>query len=79
MKEQLENLKKVTCKKPFAIGEIGTIPAIAEMKPNEADWLWFMMWSGDFILSEKFTTEEVFRMQYQHSDAVTLDQLPKLF
>lgn len=79
MAAELEKLKKITSEKPFAIGEIGTIPEISCMKKENADWLWFMMWSGDFILSEKFTTEDVFRKQYNHEYAVTLDKLPKLF
>ncbi|MBP3609132.1 MAG: beta-mannosidase [Lachnospiraceae bacterium] len=79
MTEKLDSLKKITSGKPFAIGEIGTIPKISEMEKEKADWLWFMMWSGDFVLSDRFTTEEVFREQYNHAYAVTLDNLPKLY
>ncbi len=79
MAEELGKLKEITSEKPFAIGEIGTIPKISEMEKEKADWLWFMMWSGGFVLSERFTTEEVFREQYNHACAVTLDNLPKLY
>ncbi|MGN0507431.1 MAG: glycosyl hydrolase [Lachnospiraceae bacterium] len=76
MKEQWSSLSKVSPGKPVAIGEIGTIPGISEMKKEKADWLWFMMWSRDFVLTERFTTEEEFRKQYGHPYAITLDRLP---
>ena len=79
MKEQWSSLSKVSPGKPVAIGEIGTIPGISEMKKEKADWLWFMMWSRDFVLTERFTTEEEFRKQYGHPYAITLDRLPKLY
>lgn len=79
MKEQYEKLTEVTTGKPFAIGEIGTIPDAEQMQKEGVDWLWFMIWSGEFVLSEKFSANEVFRAQYNHDYAITLDKLPKLY
>ena len=79
MKQQLEVLKKVTGNKPFAIGEIGIIPDIAAVKREQADWLWFMMWSGVFVLEDKFNTAEAYKTQYNAEYAITLEKLPKLY
>lgn len=79
MKTQLDSLKKVTGNKPFAIGEIGVIPDIAAVKEENADWLWFMMWSGVFVLGEEYNTTEAYKTQYHSDYAITLDKLPKLY
>lgn len=79
MKMQLEELKKITPNKPYAIGEIGVIPELAAVEAEQADWLWFMMWSGEFVLEEKHNTVEAYKKQYHSSYAITLDKLPKLY
>ena len=79
MKPQLDNLKKITDNKMFAIGEIGVIPDVEAMKKEKADWLWFMMWSGDFVLKETYNTAEAYDKQYHADYAITLDKLPKLY
>ena len=79
MKPQLDNLKKITKNKRFAIGEIGVIPDLEAMKTERADWLWFMMWSGVFVLEETYNTAEEYRKQYHSDYAITLDKLPKLY
>lgn len=79
MKKELDSLKNVTPNKPYAIGEIGVIPDIAAVKAENADWLWFMMWSGVFVLGEEYNTVEAYKTQYQADYAITLDKLPKLY
>jgi len=79
MKTQLDALKKVTGNKQFAIGEIGVIPDIVAVKEENADWLWFMMWSGVFVLGEEYNTAEAYKTQYHSDYAITLDKLPKLY
>lgn len=79
MKKQLEALKQVTANKPYAIGEIGVIPDLEAVRDEKADWLWFMMWSGVFVLEETYNTAEIYQKQYNSAYAITLDQLPKLY
>jgi len=79
MKKELVDLKKVSANKPYAIGEIGVIPDIKGMEAEQADWLWFMMWSGEFVLEEKYNMVEAYKKQYQAAYAITLDKLPKLY
>jgi beta-mannanase len=78
MKTQLDSLKEVTPNKPYAIGEIGTVPDIAAVEAEETDWLWFMMWSKDFVLADTYNTAEEFRKQFNAKYAITLDKLPKM-
>ncbi len=79
MKSALDNLKKVTANKPYAIGEIGVIPDVEAVEKEQADWLWFMMWSGVFVLEEAYNTVEVYRKQFCANYSITLDKLPKLY
>ena len=77
MKKGFEELQGITPNKPYAMGELGLFPSVDKMKEEKAEWLWFMMWSGEFVLTEKCTTEVVLKEQYNHPYAVTLDKLPK--
>lgn len=77
--DKYETLAGITKNKPMAIGEIGTIPSIEAIGQEKVDLLWFMVWSNDFVVTEKFTTNEEFNKQYNHPYAITLDKLPKLY
>lgn len=79
MKAALDNLKNITKNKPYAIGEIGVIPDVEAAEQEQADWLWFMMWSGVFVLEETYNTAEAYRKQFRANYAITLDKLPKLY
>ena len=79
MKTQLDTLKNVTANKPFAIGEIGVIPDVAAVEAEKADWLWFMIWSGAFVLEDTYNTAEAYKKQYNSDYAITLDKLPRLY
>ena len=79
MKERYDKVAAISAEKPVAIGENGTLPDVALMKEEHAEWLWFMTWSKDFAYSERFTTEAVFKEQFNHPYAITLEKLPKLF
>ena len=47
------------------------------MKEAGTDWLWFMMWSNDFACTDRFTTDETFKEQYNHPYAINLDEIKK--
>ena len=79
MKQELEELRKVTVNKRFAIGEIGVIPDVDAVKEEQADWLWFMMWSGVFVLEDTYNTAEAYKKQYNNGYAITQEKLPKLY
>ncbi len=77
--EQYALLRQVSAQKPMAIGENGILPDVAAIAQAGPDWLWFMTWSGPFVIGERFNTEQSYRAQYSHDYAVTLDKLPKLY
>ncbi len=71
---------KITKKnKGAAIAETGIIPDGDELESSRTPWLWYMTWSHDFALTEKFNDYEALKRLYNHSFAVTLDKLPKLY
>lgn len=77
LKEQYNLLRSISSTKPLAIGEIGPLPDISAMKEAGTDWLWFMMWSNDFACTDRFTTDETFKEQYNHPYAINLDEIKK--
>ncbi len=65
--------------KLMAIGEIGTLPDMDGLEAKKLEWLWFMSWSKEFVLTDQYTADEVFYSQYNHPFAITLEKLPKLY
>ena len=79
-KEQYEKLIQITdTEKITALGEVGPIPSVEEIKDNQIPWVWFMMWSRMFVKTEKFTSIEEFKKVYNSDYSITLDKLPKLY
>lgn len=79
LKKECEELHRFAPEKPVALAEIGTIPDIEQIAAEKVQWLWFMVWSGDFAVSERFTTIDFFKKQYNHEYAITLEKLPQLY
>ena len=78
--ERYEELQKLTgTKKGAALAETGIIPDADELLKCQTPWLWYMTWSGDFTLTEKYNEYEALNKLYQHEYAITLDKLPKLY
>ncbi|MBQ9140266.1 MAG: beta-mannosidase [Lachnospiraceae bacterium] len=66
-------------KKGTAIGEIGVLPDLDKVQQSRTPWLWYMTWSHDFCLTERFNTKEALKKLYNHPIAVTLDKMPQLY
>lgn len=78
--DKYEELMQITeVKKGAALAETGIIPDAEELQKNQTPWLWYMTWSGGFVLSEQFNEYEALKKLYQHEYAVTLDKLPRLY
>lgn len=78
--EKWEELTRLTStKKGIAIGEIGVIPSGDALAETKVPWLWYMTWSHDFCLTERFNTWEELKKLYNHPWTVTLDTLPELY
>ena len=76
LKEEYDKLFKVTNQKLTAIGEIGTHPSVPKMERIKNPLAWYMVWSNDFGSSEKFTKNEILKMNYNSSYAITFEKLP---
>ena len=75
--EYLE-LKKITEQpKIAAIAETGVIPDAEAIVRDNARWVYYMTWSHDFCIGEKYNTYEQLRRLYNSEYAVTLDDLPE--
>lgn len=68
-----------TAPKLCAIGEIGPLPDVEAIIRDGLEWIYYMTWSHDFGMSERFTTNEVLRRNYLSDRGVTLSRLPELY
>lgn len=78
-KEYIELTKVTDAGKLTAIGEIGSMPDIPDMKNKKLLWSYYMTWSNDFGMSENYTKNTTLRANYDCSYAITLDKLPGLY
>lgn len=77
---EYEELKLLTkAPKLCAVGEIGPLPDVDAMIREKTAWTYYMTWSHDFGMTERFTTNEVLRRNYQSGKGVTLSKLPELY
>ncbi|MDD2647352.1 MAG: glycosyl hydrolase [Eubacteriales bacterium] len=79
-RENYEGLIKITpAAKGAAIGETGVIPDGDALEKSHTPWLWYRTWSWDFVLTEEYNGYDALKKLYEHSCAITLDKLPKLY
>ncbi|WP_158674658.1 glycosyl hydrolase [Streptomyces hoynatensis] len=61
--------------KPVALTEVGAIPDPDLLEAYQADWSWFVTWSGDFISDGVTNSREHLLDVYRHPRVITLDEL----
>lgn len=78
-----ENYSKAP--KMVALTETGVIPDPDLLLKTKAKWLWFMTWSGEFVLaedqrvySEAYTEAAMLKKAYNHGYVITKEELPQL-
>lgn len=64
-------------KKMVALAENGVQIDPDMMVRDNVYWLYFCTWSGDFITSDKYTSDEMLKKVYNSEYIITLDELPK--
>ena len=67
-----ELLENTTTKKVFAITELGYNPDIKKLSQSQVPWSYYMTWSKEFILGEKYNTVEELRTLYEDDYTVKL-------
>lgn len=71
-KREYEKLLAGTTKnKVAALAEVGYIPDVEMLAKSRVPWAYYMTWSQDFCLGEKYNTAENVRAMYESDYAVT--------
>lgn len=65
-------------KKMVAMTENDTIPNVDNLTVEEAGWLYFCPWYGEYLMSESNNHKETLIDLYQSDYVLTLDELPNL-
>lgn len=61
---------------PLVFHECGTIPTKEQMKDANAPWLFFMVWTTEYLTDEVNNTRESLHEIYNSDYFITLDELP---
>ena len=78
--EMYHDLVKITRQpKITIIGETGTLPDADALHSEKIGWASYMSWPKEFCLSDEYTAPEFLKRTYHSPNAVTLDDLPKLY
>ena len=64
--------------KLVALSETGSLLDPDLLEPSRARWSWFMLWSGDFALTEEWNADAMKQAVYGSDFVITLDELPPL-
>lgn len=64
-------------KKMIAMSENDTVPTVENLTIEDAGWLYFCPWYGEFLMSEKYQDPETLSSIYKSDYCITLDELPK--
>ncbi|MFR9721831.1 glycosyl hydrolase [Streptomyces sp. MS19] len=62
-------------RKIAALTEVGSLPDPDLLEAYEADWSWFVTWSGDFLTDGVSNPREHLEHVYGHERVITLDEL----
>ncbi len=75
--EQLYKLKTNTSMDKIAsLAEVGMIPDIHLIEKNRPDWVYYMVWSKEFAMTEQYAPFKMLKDMYQSDYAITYDKLP---
>jgi len=61
--------------KIIAAAEIGSVMEPALLKAYQADWAWFVVWSGDYISAGVWNSLDLLKRVYNDAYVLTLDEI----
>ncbi|KAF9693967.1 hypothetical protein EKO04_007761 [Ascochyta lentis] len=61
--------------KLVAAAELGSVVEPALLKAYQADWVWFCLWSGDYVSGGVWNSLEVLKRVYSDGYVLTLDEI----
>ncbi len=71
--EYTDLVEATTSNKVAALAEVGYLPDIRLLEQSRIPWAYYMTWSKEFCIGEKYNTTEQLRSMYESSYAVTED------
>ena len=69
--EYRELIRNTTAQKPAALAEIGILPDIKLLSESKIPWIYYMTWSGKFVLTEEMNSSE--ELQNLFGNAYSID------
>lgn len=69
--EYLKLINATTAKKVAALAEVGYLPDIEILEKNHTPWAYYMTWSKEFCIGEKYNSDEQLRKMYESPYAIT--------
>lgn len=79
-REEYEGMLQITeTEKIVAIGETGVLVDPDMLHKNYTKWAYYMTWSHEFCMDEKYNRHEDLKRFYHSDYAVTLEKLPTLY
>lgn len=69
-----ELIRNTSDKKVAALGEVGVIPDIELLERNHTPWAFYMTWSKEFCIGEKYNSTEALRRMYDSPYSVKLEK-----
>lgn len=61
--------------KIIAAAEIGSVMEPAQLQAYQADWVYFCVWSGDFISGGQWNSLDFLKTVYNDRYVLTLDEI----
>jgi mannan endo-1,4-beta-mannosidase len=61
--------------KIIAAAEIGSVMEPSLLKAYQADWAWFVVWSGDYISAGLWNSLDLLKRVYNDAYVLTLDEI----
>lgn len=61
--------------KIIAAAEIGSVMDPAQLKAYQADWSWFVVWTGEYISGGVWNSLELLKSVYNDAYVLTLDEI----
>lgn len=71
--EYRELIRNTTAQKPAALAEIGILPDIKLLSESKTPWIYYMTWSGKFVLTEDMNSSEELRYIYGNNYSIDLN------
>ena len=73
-RQEYEALVEATTKnKVAALAEIGYLPDVAMLEASHTPWAYYMTWSKEFCIGEKYNSVENRKKMYASTYAITAD------